>query len=204
MVQSIGLRNFKCFRELELKLAPITLLAGLNGMGKSSAVQAILLIYQSFESGDLPAGQLLLGGDLVDLGSGVDILFEDANDDVVEIDLAFNSLGLDRQTFRFAYDRESDRLQSVSKSEGARTKSPFGGGLSYLGAGLGPRKMLPLSESRARKGDLGVRGEYVLHLLIEQGGKQLREGDPRLRDAPSTRLADQVDAWLQEISPVRI
>ena len=106
MVQSIGLRNFKCFRELELKLAPITLLAGLNGMGKSSAVQAILLIYQSFESGDLPAGQLLLGGDLVDLGSGVDILFEDANDDVVEIDLAFNSLGLDRQTFRFAYDRE--------------------------------------------------------------------------------------------------
>ena len=34
MITKIELSNFKCFRRLELKCAPLTLLCGLNGMGK--------------------------------------------------------------------------------------------------------------------------------------------------------------------------
>jgi predicted ATPase len=58
-----------------------------------------------------------------------------------------------------------------------------------------------MSESRARKGDIGVRGEYILHMLLEHGGTAIPDDDPRLIDAPSQRLVDQLDAWLQEISP---
>ena len=36
MLRKIELKNFKCFESLSLACSPLTLLCGLNGMGKSS------------------------------------------------------------------------------------------------------------------------------------------------------------------------
>ena len=83
MLRKIGLANFKCFKELDLPCSPLNLLCGLNGMGKSSVIQALLVLRQSFASGELQAGRLVLGGELVDLGAGSDVLFEDAEGDVI-------------------------------------------------------------------------------------------------------------------------
>ncbi len=157
MIGSIHLRNFKCFRTLDLRLAPITLLAGLNGMGKSSVIQSILLLHQSFESGDLAAGRLLLGGDFADLGSGVDVLYEDADEDMIEIGLGIFDAAERSPPYeylhRFVYERESDRLldpealQRVAKQGPYASDPPFRAGLTYLSAERwGPRKTLPLSE----------------------------------------------------------
>jgi predicted ATPase len=187
----------------------MTLLTGLNGMGKSTIIQAILLLHQSFESGDLAAGRLLLGGDYADIGSGVDVLYEDADEDTIEISLVIENdrlSSLYELRHRFAYDRESDQLQGLQVptlvSENGEPMSPVSSELSYLSAErLGPRKSLPLSEVRARKGDLGIRGEYVLHMLLKNGDQISQDDDPRLREAPSLRLIDQLDVWLQEISP---
>ena len=74
MIRKIKLSNFKCFQNLDLKCAPLTLLCGLNGMGKSTVIQALLVLRQSFESGDLFDGRLVLGGELADLGTGTDVL----------------------------------------------------------------------------------------------------------------------------------
>ena len=84
MLRRIGLNNFKCFDRLDLPCAPLNLLCGLNGMGKSSVIQALLVLQQSFVSGELQAGHLVLGGELVDLGAGSDVLFEDADEDMIE------------------------------------------------------------------------------------------------------------------------
>ena len=84
MLRRVGLNNFKCFERLDLPCAPLNLLCGLNGMGKSSVIQALLVLRQSFASGELQAGRLVLGGELVDLGAGSDVLFEDAEGDVIE------------------------------------------------------------------------------------------------------------------------
>ena len=75
MIRKIKLSNFKCFQRLDLECAPLTLLCGLNGMGKSSVIQALLVLRQSFESADLLDGRLVLGGELADLGTGKDVLF---------------------------------------------------------------------------------------------------------------------------------
>ena len=83
MLCSIALTNFKCFDALHLPCAPLNLLCGLNGMGKSSVVQALLVLRQSFASGELQAGRLVLGGELIDLGAGSDVLFEDAEAEVI-------------------------------------------------------------------------------------------------------------------------
>ena len=47
MITKIGLRNFKCFRDLEISPKLITVLIGPNGTGKSGVLQALLLLKQS-------------------------------------------------------------------------------------------------------------------------------------------------------------
>ncbi|MFD1910383.1 AAA family ATPase [Paenibacillus rhizoplanae] len=44
----IHLQNIKCFQDQEIILAPLTLLTGLNGAGKSTIIQSLLLLRQSF------------------------------------------------------------------------------------------------------------------------------------------------------------
>jgi len=47
MIERIHLQNFKASRDLRARLAPLTLLAGLNSSGKSSILQAIAMLRQS-------------------------------------------------------------------------------------------------------------------------------------------------------------
>ena len=47
MITNITLQNFKCFRELEINPKLITVFIGPNGTGKSSVLQALLLLKQS-------------------------------------------------------------------------------------------------------------------------------------------------------------
>ena len=47
MITNITLQNFKCFRELEVNPKLITVFIGPNGTGKSSVLQALLLLKQS-------------------------------------------------------------------------------------------------------------------------------------------------------------
>ena len=84
MLRNIKLKNFKCFEQLDLDCRPLNLLCGLNGTGKSSVLQALLVLRQSFEAGKLIEGELVLSGGRIDLGQGEDVLFEDAEDNAVE------------------------------------------------------------------------------------------------------------------------
>ena len=70
MLQKIKLTNFKCFDSLELVCSPLTLLCGLNGMGKSSVLQALLVLRQSAVSGELDQWRLVMRGELADMGTG--------------------------------------------------------------------------------------------------------------------------------------
>ena len=54
MIQSIHLTNFKCFEDETVVLRPLTLLAGLNSSGKSTIIQALLLLRQSYLENLLP------------------------------------------------------------------------------------------------------------------------------------------------------
>lgn len=49
LINSLGLKNFKCFEELDVKFAPITLLTGANSSGKSSLINSILAVLQTEE-----------------------------------------------------------------------------------------------------------------------------------------------------------
>ena len=86
MIKKLILKNFKCFEELEMKFSMVNVLTGLNGMGKSTVIQSILLLSQS-QKNILSDDSLLLKGKYVDLGVGQDILFEKAEEDEIGIDI---------------------------------------------------------------------------------------------------------------------
>ena len=47
MIQSLRLNNFKCFQEETISFRDLTILAGANASGKSSVIQALLLLKYS-------------------------------------------------------------------------------------------------------------------------------------------------------------
>lgn len=50
MIQKIQINNFKCFQKQNFELKPMTILAGANGAGKSSLIQALLLLQASYKA----------------------------------------------------------------------------------------------------------------------------------------------------------
>ena len=91
MLTKFELKNFKCFQELELPCASLNLLCGLNGTGKSSVIQTLLVLRQSLESRELSAnGRLDLSGGRVDLGSGTDVIHDGDVEPVVSFVLHSN------------------------------------------------------------------------------------------------------------------
>ena len=202
MITRLDLSNFKCFESLALPCGPLTLLCGLNGAGKSSVIQALLLLRQSFESGDLESGHLLLGGPQVDLGTGKDVLCEEAAEEVVGI--GFEATGARGYSESFRYSRSSNTLDAVGPGRvpgELRDVPPLGGRMVYVNAErVGPRKWYPLSESEARRGSLGTKGEYVWNLL-HAGEGPLPASDPRRVGASSGKLPKLVNHWLQVVSP---
>lgn len=91
MLTGLSLKNFKCFESLGLRLAPLTLLCGFNGSGKTSVIQSLLLLRQSKIGGSLETGKLFLSGPLVDLGTGREVLFEDSTSEMIEFSLRTSS-----------------------------------------------------------------------------------------------------------------
>ena len=51
MLNKITIKNYKCFPSQGFAMAPLTLLAGANGAGKSSLIQTILLLKEAIEDG---------------------------------------------------------------------------------------------------------------------------------------------------------
>lgn len=52
MIESIKLKNFKCFRDMNLSMAEMTILAGANAAGKSSVIQALQLFFATIREKD--------------------------------------------------------------------------------------------------------------------------------------------------------
>ena len=152
MLRSIEIENFKCFERMKLACTPLTLLSGLNGTGKSSIFQALLVLRQSLNSGELHRGRLILNGDLVDLGTSRDILHDDAEYEALTFVLKLDGSVVgpskeDREAFRlrleFDYSVPEDELLLRGIDGGTEPKiatgpwqkvPPLGGDLIHVNA----------------------------------------------------------------------
>lgn len=203
MIREVDLTNFKCFERQRVELAPLNLLSGLNGMGKSTFLQALLLLRQSHQQSVLAETGLALNGDLVSIGTARDALFRGAQEDLIGIGLRWtDELGAD---WTFEYNRTSDILTSIASpsNESVFGKSLFRDNFQYLSAErIGPRTSFAMSEQAVRHHrQLGTQGEYTVHFLVEFGGELLPNPELTHPNATSGSLRANVEAWMSEVSP---
>src|SRR5574341_2383608 len=205
MVDAIALKNFKAFASLKLNLAPLTLFTGINATGKSTVMQALALLRQSNDADVLHEDGFLLNGELVELGTGQDVLHEDyvGRDDppTIEFTIRVGSLNF---TWSAAYGPEDDLLPLTKRPvRRVGNLALFGSGFQYLRADrIVPAVHYPRSYRHAiQQKFLGVQGEHTINYLREyQDALPAREEAFHPR-AKSRRLLDQVNAWMQEICP---
>jgi predicted ATPase len=216
MITSLFLRNFKPFKYQLLAFRPLTLLSGLNSTGKSSVLQALLLLRQSYQQELLKKTGLALNGELVNIGTAQDALFEGAG----KADQISFELVLDDGTkgiWSFNYDQELDVLNRTSPPVAPEVyeSNLFRDNFHYLQAErIGPRTFLQMSDFQVRQlGKLGISGEYAAHFLSVNQDKLIpnsRLSHPNVKllkrglDDPEIQskfLIDQVEAWMGEISP---
>jgi hypothetical protein len=112
MISFLRLKNFKAFEDQGLDLKNLTLLSGLNSTGKSSVLQALLLLRQSYKQDLLPEIGLALNGDLVCIGTAQDALFEDAKENSIGLELIWKDGN--QGAWLFNYNPEADVLAITS------------------------------------------------------------------------------------------
>lgn len=210
MLESIHLENFKACRDVDVRLAPLTVLAGLNSSGKSTLLQAIGLLRQSYGTNGRTGG-LSLAGHLLQLGQYRDILSEGAEGDAVTITIKQNGT-----TYRWLFRGEPDANQLQFYEEPPSppdfVRTPH---FQFLQADrIVPRTLYSQASQTARDtGFLGRRGEYTVDFLTRAATRPVSKvrAFPQtgvgLTDfllekvAPTSGLLDQVAGWLQQLSP---
>ncbi len=209
MISKLSIRNYKVLKDVELFLSDLTVVTGINSMGKSSLIQVLLLLRQSYEKGTLEKRGLLLNGDYLKVGTGKDIFSISAEENEY---LDFDIEWLDDTVYScsFEYDDKSN-LQPLKKSSESNYKqSLFNAKFQYLSADrLAPNSIFPVSDYDVNTlHNLGSRGEFTAHFIAQYGLKDISlETSPvGMKElihpkSKSNTLLAQIDAWMSEISP---
>jgi AAA15 family ATPase/GTPase len=86
MLQKFEITNFKAHKTAIINFGRLCILSGRNGMGKSSIIQALLLLMQSYFARKNFRG-LLLGGDLVNIGNSQDAFCDYSSERTIKFTL---------------------------------------------------------------------------------------------------------------------
>lgn len=207
LINSLKLTNYKAFENQLIEFKPLTLLSGLNSTGKSSVLQSLLLLRQSYQQELLPNVGLALNGELIRIGTAQDAFCERAKEDYLGFKIIWNDGK--KGIWRFSYDQIKtgadvlNNLDSKLPIENVYKSSLFNKRFHYLQAErLGPRTSYDMSDYQARRlGQLGSKGEYTAHFLAINQDKDVLQTKLRHPMAKSNALSSQVEGWMREVSP---
>lgn len=198
MIDSLSLQNFKCFEDISLSFGTVNILTGLNGMGKSSIIQALLLLKQSFESGD--GDMLRLNGPYVNLGWGSDILYEKASSEFIDICVRSCT---NTYSVRCGYASGEDQLPIVEQISNVKDFINLGRRLFYLSAyRIAPQHQYTLTTKRGLTArQFGPSGEFSLQYLDMYGSLAIEHQNMLLGEKDQNSLLQQASRWMSYISP---
>lgn len=219
MISSLQIQNFKCFYDLRLGLAPLTILAGYNAAGKSTTVQPFLLLAQALRRNIEPK-VLPLNGDLVRLGSGAEVLawnsrsrqirlsFESGSDTITCIasvaeGVAANSLVVDHLLVSDETPHESEVPDSFAEMAHASRFKQLDSfkNLIYVSATrTGMSEVRPTPDDDAVFADVGASGQFAAAWYASNVDDEVQLSK-RFEGEPGTTVRRQVDAYLGHLFP---
>ncbi len=200
MITHIEVKNFKSLKNVSLNIKGLNVLMGLNGMGKSSLIQTLLLLMQSDK---LEERVIDLNGLLVQIGQGRDALYQFAEEDYILFGLIFNEQN--KYSWKFSYEKDKDKLKAKSGYNKDQMKlfRESTKRFQYISAErIGPKDLYDSSSIVVvDKKQIGLLGEYAAYFINMFGSEYIVKDPLRHPKAKSDKLLAQVNAWLGEISP---
>ena len=216
MIEQLELSNFKCFELLKLPLGPLTVLSGANASGKSSVLQALLLLNQTMRADEWSA-RLRLNGDVVQLGTVTDVVDQVTGRDRFSVAISGHDARCawvfsgDRRDMSLAVDsvdvvghtvRNPERLRHllpIDVDNGSRAIVDQISGLTYISAErMGPAEVYPLQDHSPRLG-VGPEGRNAVSTLLQGRAEPIAK--ELLIEGVGPALLRQVEARLGEFFP---
>lgn len=218
MITQIDLELFKCFQLLKLPIAPLTLLSGMNASGKSTVLQALVLLHQTILEHEwstrlqLDSTELQLGNvtDVVDKVYGRRSFGIGLVDATCSVRWRFD-YGEHKQDMSVAVTTVDVGAGELTSPERLRFLMPEPGTpalsglanrlrrLSYITAErVGPRETYQLQDPSATQ-VVGPRGENAVGLLHLRRDEQVLASIAKDSDPPT--LFKQVESRMNQFFP---
>jgi len=213
-ISRVKIENFKSLKDIDINLANLNLLTGVNSSGKSSFIQALLLLKQNYQ---VIMNNILFGKEMInkalmndnnpntsfekmplniDDGEYVkvnvnEIFFEEFYDEDIKISIFSND------TNKFELSFKKDLSFSAT---GTNRFNIFKSDFQYIQTNrIMPDILYKLSYKHIEKNILGTQGEYTAHYLSVNRHKSILES-LRHPNSKTAQLLENVSLWLSEIS----
>ena len=210
MLKSITITNFKIHKHLHLDLGNLTVLTGVNSNGKSSVLQALLLLRQSYMQNALKEG-LILNGDLLSIGLGRDALCQVADEDSITFAIS-SEIGDCKWQWNAGgpyMGKDFLPIEEMPPEDGLWKGNPlFANNFQHISAARQePSESYPLNtnlvESKKQLSQRYGKCELVAHFLHYYGVENKLSVLPELvhETGESADLLSQVSSWERVVSP---
>jgi predicted ATPase len=172
VITSLSLVNFKCFRTLNIPLAGINILAGINGAGKSTVIQSLLALRQSLQSDGI-IDRLHLRGTLTDLGTAAEVYCAEPITNSIKIEITHS----DARPIQITSIQTKDQSADTSNEYFLRLENPISGAttsllaepFNYLNAErVGPRKAFHIPSDEENTLFVGKGGENAPYIIASK------------------------------------
>lgn len=213
MLTQLDLQYFKCFELLRLPLGNLTLLSGTNASGKSSVLQALVLLHQTMREHEWST-RLMLNGEAIKLGTVSDVVDKlhgrkSLSIGVIDHHKTYSwSFSGERSELSMAVDHvmvdqdcinQPERLRHLLSPELITSLANRLKNLTYITAErIGPREVYAL-EDRQIASVVGPAGEHAVSVLHWGRDKPVLDGLV-IQDVINKRL-HQVEARMQMFFP---
>ena len=205
ILDALQVADFKCFEQLLLPLASLTVLSGYNGAGKSTALQPILLLAQAAKrhtwSSDKLTGDLPLNGEIVRLGSAGDVISAQSQ----EAKARFELFGSGKSFAISATAKSGARSLIATKLSGDDVWPELFRSLVRLvhisAVRGGPAEAFPTPDLvNDQAPDVGADGRFASYWYHERADAEV-EVTRRCPGEQGTTFRKQLDAWLGHLAP---
>ncbi len=220
MTDAIQIKNFKCFADQKIPLNRLSVFAGANGGGKSTAIQALLLLRQSIDKfrnwRDKSVSLGKIGEKIklnevyhLNLGNSKDITCAGLDSDTMELSVFLENKSV---TFKFIASRLHPEISIYAEIDEKSLKNLFSDEFSSLSISsksfhylvaerVGPRDVQLISDQDFVT--TGHCGEYTGYAMYKSEDSKVDEKRSRHVQTieKSNLFKKQVEAWMDLIVP---